>query len=128
MSIDSMKEHYESAIKNYESANRALDERTKEAYQKAGDTEYNKACEEAEKAKEDIRIESCKEAKVYYDKSAEFYEKGDLRLAKEYQEKGDKVMSVAKEKENEIKKEGEKASLQIKSAKDGLEKTKYYRY
>ena len=125
MSIDSMKEHYENAGKNYDAANRAPDDRTKAAYQEEGDKEYGKAHEEAETAKQEVRNEACKEAKGYYDKSAEAYEKGDMKAAKEYQEKGDKVMSDAKEKEKEIEKEDQKAASEARSKMEGLEKTRY---
>lgn len=125
MSIDSMKEHYENAGKYYDAANHAPDERTKAACQQEGDKEYGKAHEEAENAKQQINNEAGKEAKGYYDRSAEAYEKGDLKAAKEYQEKGDKVMSDAKEKEKEIEKEKQKAASEARTKMEGLEKTRY---
>ncbi len=48
-----------------------------------------------------------------------------MKAAKEYQEKGDKVMSDAKEKEKQIEKEEQKAASEARSKMDGLEKTRH---
>ena len=125
MSIDSMKEHYQNAGRNYEAANNSHSNSAKSAYQEEGDREYGKAEQEAENTKRDINTQACKEAGGYYDKSAEAYEKGDMKAAKEYQEKGDKVMSDAKEKEKEVDREKEKAASEARSKMEGLEKTRY---
>ena len=48
-----------------------------------------------------------------------------MKAAKEYQEKGDKVMSEAKAKEKEIDKEQQKAESEARSKMEGLEKTRH---
>lgn len=128
MSIENMKDYYEAAGKNYEQAASWYKDgydKTGTSLQKAGDKYYAQAHEEAEKAKREISSEACKEAKGYYDKSAEAYEKGDMKAADEYREKGDKVMSDAKEKEKEIEKEEQKASSEARSKMEGLERIRY---
>lgn len=125
MSVDSMKEHYANAGKYYEAANIAPDERTKASYQEAGDKEYGKGHEVAEKEKKEINNEACKKAGAYYDKQSEAYSKGNMKAAKEYQEKGDKIMADAKEKEKAIDKEKQEAEREARSKIEGLEKRRY---
>lgn len=128
MSIENMKDYYKAAEKNYEYAADCYKtgyDKTGASAQKEGDRYYAQAHEEAEKEKKDIRTEACKDASKYYDKSSEAYKKGDMKAAKEYQEKGDQVMSDAKKKEKEIDKEEQKAASEARSKMEGLKKTRY---
>lgn len=123
--INLIKEHYENAGKNFEAANRFPDYKTRLAYQEEGNKEFGIAQDLTEAAKKEVSTEACKEAKVYYDKSADAYERGDIKAAKEYQEKADKIMSDCKEMGKEIEKEAYKASHEARLKMDGLELTKY---
>ena len=126
MFIDDMRAHYRNAGNYYTAANNASDDRTRVFYQKAGEAEHLKAYEAAEKAKQDVRTQACREAKEYYDKSAEAHAKGDMKACQEYREQGDKIMADAKEKENQIKNEEEKAESETISKMGNLQRGRYY--
>lgn len=126
MSIDEMREHYKNAGNYYTAANSASNAQTRSFYQQAGEAEHKKAYEAAEKAKQDVSTQACREAKEYYDKSQEAYEKGDMKAYQEYRDQGDKIMSDAKEKEKEIKNEEEKAESETLSKMGDLQRGRYH--
>ena len=123
--LNEMKRHYEEAGKCYDAAKRAPDQRTREAYQKAGDEAYAKGAKEAEKHKSEINKEACGKARECYEKQEAAYKKGDFKSAREYQQQGDKTMSDAKDKTKEIDKQQKESESRARSHMEGLEKTRY---
>ena len=126
MSVNDMREHYKNAGHYFDLANKAQDSRTRGYYQQAAEKEHIKAYEATDKAKQDVMTKACWDAKEYYDKAAEAYEKGDMKAYQNYNDQGHKIMAEAKEKQTEIQKEADMAEAETRSKSEDLQRGRYH--